>query len=413
MLNKRTKTTWRKVKLGEVAEVCGGGTPSTQNSLYWNGDLPWLTPAEISNNPKRFIKKTKRYITKEGLKNSSAKLMPINSLLLTSRATIGDIIINKIPMATNQGFINIEPKEIDLMFLFYWLKNNRKFFNQIAIGSTFNELSKSFFKKINILIPENPEEQKRIASILSAFDDKIELNNKINKILEDMAQAIFKEWFVKFRFPGYKKIKMIDSELGKIPEEWEVKGLGDGIITEIISNGINEFNGEKIYLATADVNGKEISNLKTKIKYIKRPSRADMEPTINSIWFAKMVNTYKVLFFFNGNKEDINKFILSTGFMGIKCNKNSEFYIYTIISSIKFHNLKDTLVQGAVQEALTLGNIRKVKILIPTEQILEEFNKIAKPIFNKIYKNKLENQKLTSLRDLLLPKLMSGELLIK
>lgn len=407
----KAKTTWRKVKLGEIVDVNGGGTPSTSNPNYWGGNIAWLTPAEVvALRRNRFITKTERYITKEGLKNSSAKVMPVDSLLLTSRATIGEITINKVPMATNQGFINIEPKENDLMFLFYWLKKNKKFFNQMAIGSTFNELSKSVFKKIEILIPKDVNQQKRIADILSAFDDKIEMNNKTNQTLEQMASAIFKEWFVKFRFPRYKKVKMINSELGKIPKGWEVKSLGDGIFTKIISNGIDKFNGEKIYLATADVNGKDIANSEIKISYNKRPSRADMQPLINSVWFAKMINTYKVLFFFDQNEEDLQKYILSTGFMGIKCNNGLEFFIYIFVSSKKFHLIKDTLVQGAVQEALTLGNIKQLKILIPATEVLAKFNQIIKPMFCEIYKNKSENQKLASLRDLLLPKLMSGEI---
>ena len=283
-------------------------------------------------------------------------------------------------------------------------------FQQIGSDVGVPGLNRDIAYSLEVKIPEDPNEQKRIADILSAFDEKIELNNKISKNLEAIAQAIFKEWFVKFKFPGHEKAKFIDSELGKIPKGWEVKQFGDGIITEVISNGIDKFNGEKIYLATADVDGKEISNTKTKITYDKRPSRADMQPIINSMWFAKMINTYKILFFFDGNKEDLEKFILSTGFMGIKCNNGSEFFMYLFISSKKFHSIKDTLVQGAVQEALTLGNIKRVKILIPSKEVLLRFNEIIKPMFGKIYKNRLENQKLASLRDLLLPKLMSGEI---
>jgi len=296
---------------------------------------------------------------------------------------------------------------IDRKFLFYkLLKANIK---STITGSAQPQITITELNQLEIATP-NIEKQKRIANILSAFDEKIELNNKISKNLEAIAQAIFKEWFVKFKFPGHEKAKFIDSELGKIPKGWEVKQFGDGIITEVISNGIDKFNGEKIYLATADVDGKEISNTKTKITYDKRPSRADMQPIINSMWFAKMINTYKILFFFDGNKEDLEKFILSTGFMGIKCNNGSEFFMYLFISSKKFHSIKDTLVQGAVQEALTLGNIKRVKILIPSKEVLLRFNEIIKPMFGKIYKNRLENQKLASLRDLLLPKLMSGEI---
>jgi len=236
------------------------------------------------------------------------------------------------------------------------------------------------------------------------------LNNKINKTLEEMAQAIFKHWFVDFKFPGYEKTKFVNSELGKIPEGWEVGFLGDSKCSEIIKPGIEKFDGEKIYLATADVAGNEIINYETKITFNKRPIRANSQPILNSIWFAKMIKTYKVLFFFEGNKEDINKYILSTGFVGIRALRDLQYFLYLFINSAKFHKIKDTLVQGAVQEALTNTTIKAIKIIIPPSDIIFQFNKKVEPLIVEIYKNKKENQKLVELRDLLLPKLMSGEI---
>src|SRR4030042_2436435 len=110
-MNSFKETTWRKVKLRDILSVSGGGTPNTNNSEYWNGDIPWLTPAEVSGFKGRFIEKTKRNISEKGLQYSSAKLIPAGSLLLTSRATIGNVVINKVPIATNQGFINISPSK--------------------------------------------------------------------------------------------------------------------------------------------------------------------------------------------------------------------------------------------------------------------------------------------------------------
>jgi type I restriction enzyme S subunit len=376
---------WRKVKLGEIVNVSGGGTPSTSNPKYWGGNIAWLTPAEVvALNGNRFINKTERYITEEGLKNSSAKVMPVNSLLLTSRATIGEVVINKIPMATNQGFINIEPKNVDLMFLFYWLKNNRKFLNQMAIGSTFNELSKSVFKKIDILLPEDINEQKRIADILSAFDDKIELNNKIIKTLEEMAQEVFKEWFVKFRFPGWQKVKFVDSELGKIPEEWEVKKLGDilsleygkaltapnrkaGNIPVYASSGIVGYHNEKLDNGPGIIVG-----------------RAGIP---GSVYWSQ------------------------TDFYCV----DSAFYVKTTISKyfvyylLKYQNL-ESLVSGSAVPGLNRNMVYLNLAVLPNIEIINKFEDFIKPVFLKIYNLKAENQTLAELRDLLLPKLMSGEI---
>jgi len=390
--NEKQPKTWRKVKLGEVLELkYGFGLPETKRKT---GRVPVFGSSGIV-----------------GAHNEAA--VQSQGIVIGRKGHVGSIHYSNVPFYPIDTVYYVDQLKIpgDIKFFYYFLK--RMPFQQIGSDVGVPGLNRDIAYSLEVKIPEDPNIQKRIADVLSAFDDKIELNNKINQTLEQMAQAIFKEWFVKFKFPGHEKAKFIDSELGKIPKGWEVKQFGDGIITEVISNGIDKFNGEKIYLATADVDGKEISNTKTKITYDKRPSRADMQPIINSMWFAKMINTYKILFFFDGNKEDLEKFILSTGFMGIKCNNGSEFFMYLFISSKKFHSIKDTLVQGAVQEALTLGNIKRVKILIPSKEVLLRFNEIIKPMFGKIYKNRLENQKLASLRDLLLPKLMSGKILVK
>jgi len=305
-------------------------------------------------------------------------------------------------------FIDSLKKDGDLKFFYYLLKTID--FKKVDINVGVPGLNRDTAHSLDILIPEDLNEQKRIADILSSFDDKIELNNKIIKTLEEIAQEVFKEWFVRFRFPGWEKVKFVDSELGKIPEGWEVGYLGDEIYSEIIKPKVKKFEGEKIYLATADVEKNEIVNEKTKISYNNRPIRANMEPVLNSIWFAKMINTYKVLFFFEGNKEDIERYILSTGFMGIYTLKNMQYYLYLFINSKEFHQIKDTLVQGAVQEAITNTNVKQIKFLIPPVNLLDEFNKKVEPLLIKAYKLKKENQTLAALRDLLLPKLMSGEI---
>ncbi|MGC8651622.1 MAG: restriction endonuclease subunit S, partial [Minisyncoccia bacterium] len=152
----------------------------------------------------------------------------------------------------------------------------------IAGGTTYESINKDQIENIEFLIPEDSKEQKRIADILSAFDEKIEVNSKIIKTLEEMASAIFKEWLNE-----NSKFKNQKSKLN----EWEVGYLSDGVCSEIIKPGIKKFFGEKIYLATADVIKNEIVNEKVKINYNNRPIRANMEPILNSVWFAKMINT--------------------------------------------------------------------------------------------------------------------------
>jgi type I restriction enzyme S subunit len=400
------KTTWRKVKLGEVLELkYGFGLPEKKRG---SGKVPVFGSSGII-----------------GTHDQAA--VESNGLIIGRKGHVGSVYYSDMPFYPIDTVYFVDKLKIpgDLKFFYYLLQCIP--FEKIGSDVGVPGLNRDIAYGLEIVIPENPEEQKRIAEILSAFDDKIELNNKISRTLEQMAQAIFKGWFIKFNFPvefevkseklkvkslGYKESggKMIDSELGKIPEGWKIGYLGDGVCSEIIKPGIERFNGEKIYLATADVMGTEIVNTSTRITYGNRPIRANSQPILNSIWFAKMINTYKVLFFFEGNKEDIEKYILSTGFMGIKALRNMQYYLYFFINSENFHQIKDTLVQGAVQEAITNANIKEIKILIPPEDLMDKFNEKVESLIVKIYKNKVENQKLAALRDLLLPKLMSGEI---
>jgi type I restriction enzyme S subunit len=381
--NQKLPKGWQKVKLGEVFDLkYGFGLPEKKRS---NGNVPVFGSSGIIGVHDQPVVKS-------------------DGLIVGRKGHIGSIYYSDKPFYPIDTVYFVDKLKIpgDLKFFYYFLQ--RIPFKKIGSDVGVPGLNREIAYNLDILIPENPEEQKRIASILSAFDDKIELNNKISRTLEQMAQEIFREWFNK-----NSKFKMQNSKL----KGWKVGYLGDGICSEIIKSGIKNFIGEKIYLATADVTQNEILNERIKITYNNRPIRANMEPTLDSVWFAKMINTYKVLFFFEGNKDDIAKYILSTGFMGIKALMNMQYYLYFFINSGQFHRLKDTLVQGAVQEAITNTNVKEIKFLIPPANLINNFNEKVDPLIKKVFKNKIENQKLAELRDLLLPKLMSGEIRIK
>jgi len=214
-------------KLEEVAEIVGGGTPSTTNSDYWGGDIPWLTPRDLSTTEERFVTRGERNISRLGLENSSAKLLPTGTVLLTTRAPIGYLAIASNPICTNQGFKSLIPNEqvVDSVFLYYLLKNNVEYLKSVGVGTTFAEISGGALRQIELKFPDLSV-QHQIAEILSVLDDKIELNRKTNQTLEGIAQAIFKEWFIDFNYPGATG-EMVDSPLGPIPKGWRVGTVGD------------------------------------------------------------------------------------------------------------------------------------------------------------------------------------------
>jgi type I restriction enzyme S subunit len=165
---------WKMVRLGKVVDVVSGGTPSTSKEEYWEGNIPWVTPTEITKLKTRYINETSRKITDLGLKNSSATIVPENSLILCSRATVGACAINKKEITTNQGFKNLVPTNIDIYFLFYLIKTKKNSLVRISSGSTFLEFSKKDIQRMKVVLP-SLEEQKAIASILTTADNEIDL----------------------------------------------------------------------------------------------------------------------------------------------------------------------------------------------------------------------------------------------
>ena len=177
-------------KIKEIGQVVGGGTPSTTNPDYYGGGIPWLSPKDLSDYKKRYIRCGEKNITKLGLDNSSARLMPAGTVLLSSRAPIGYIAIAANEICTNQGFKSIIPNRdlVDSEFLYYSLKNNVERIKDLGVGTTFAEISGKVLENYEINLPEL-DNQMKIVSILSSLDGLIELNQEINANLGGVSFA--------------------------------------------------------------------------------------------------------------------------------------------------------------------------------------------------------------------------------
>ena len=179
---------WEKTKFGDIAVVVGGGTPDTNTSQYWNGKIQWFTPSEIGRN--KYVYNSVRTISEEGLNKSSAKLLPIGTILLSSRATVGECSINKKECTTNQGFQSLIPKEnISNEFVYYLIQTKRKDLIRKSCGSTFLEISANEVRKIVVSIP-TIKEQDKIAKLLSLLDERIATQNKIIDKLQTLIKGI-------------------------------------------------------------------------------------------------------------------------------------------------------------------------------------------------------------------------------
>ena len=166
---------WRQLEISKIADVIGGATPNTTDSMYWNnGSIPWATPTDITSNNSKYISRTKDRITQAGLDACAAKLLPKGTILFTSRATIGAKAIADVPMATNQGFANFVPREIPGDFLYYLIDILTPIFKRLGSGTTFDEVNKRDIRKVWCAIPIRPEEQEAVARILDTIDMVIE-----------------------------------------------------------------------------------------------------------------------------------------------------------------------------------------------------------------------------------------------
>ena len=165
---------WVETSLGEIAEVIGGGTPSTTNPEYWDGDIVWLTPTEITSQDGKVVSDSIRKISNLGFQNSGAQMLPRDSVILTSRASVGYVALAGTDLCTNQGFQSLIPKPSVLAkFLMFWIQQNKPEFESRSAGSTFKEISKSNVKSIKLQLPPLPE-QKRIVDLISSVDSYVE-----------------------------------------------------------------------------------------------------------------------------------------------------------------------------------------------------------------------------------------------
>ena len=211
---------WEKTTFGDIAIVVGGGTPDTKTSQYWNGRIQWFTPSEIGRN--KYVYNSVRTISEEGLNKSNAKLLPIGTILLSSRATVGECSINKKECTTNQGFQSLIPKEnISNEFIYYLIQTKRKDLIRKSCGSTFLEISANEVRKIVVSIP-TIKEQDKIAKLLSLLDERIATQNKIIEDLKKLKSAISKKLLCNDKWTTYKIQDIAEIGRGRVISSVEI-----------------------------------------------------------------------------------------------------------------------------------------------------------------------------------------------
>jgi len=357
--SKRSKHT-----LIEIVDLIGGGTPKTSVTEYWGGNIPWLSVKDF-NNDNRYVYSTEKNITKAGLENSSTKLLVHNDIIISARGTVGELAMIPFPMAFNQSCYGIRGKQdiIDQTYLYYFLKDSINILKNQTHGSVFDTITRDTFANIYIDLPSLNEQQK-IANILSSIDNKIENNTKINHHLEQAAQAIYLQMFsdsscsprgTLSELVEFKNGKSRPTESGNIP----VYG-GNGVLSYTNYNNVE--NAVVIGRVGAYCGSIHLET--------------------SSCWVS-------------------DNAIFAKSKLG-----DMEYFDYFLLKSLSLN----TLHIGTSQPLLTQGILNAIEVHVPEVKTIKHYNYVVLPLFNRIKNALNENTYLATLRDVLLPRLMSSEL---
>lgn len=418
-----SQNSWRTAPLPDIAEIVCGGTPSTSIPEYWEPEIDWVTAKDVSECDLAKIWKTERKISRRGLENSSAKMLPALATVLIARgATMGKCRMVARPMALNQTCYGIVAREnADPRFIFYKLNSLYTHFRAVAHGTVFDTVIGSGLRRLQMQVPDL-REQKAVADILETLDDKIELNQRMNETLEAMARAIFKSWFVDFdavraKAEGRQPFGMDaqtaalfpdsfqDSSLGKIPRGWAVQSL----------DAVAHFrNG--LALQKYPPRGDEFLPV-IKIAQLRKGTTEDADKAAADIPSEYVVLDGDVLFSWSGSLEAViwcgGRGALNQHLFKVTSSNHPMWFYYFWI----LEHLADfqAIASG---KATTMGHIQRhhlteAKVLVPPAELVEAMDKVFSPIMQAIVGNKLQSRTLANLRDTLLPKLISGEIRLK
>lgn len=373
---------WNRVPLIDYIELIGGGTPKTTVPEYWNGNIPWLSVKDF-NNDKRYVYSTEKHISQSGFENSPTKMLHKDDIIISARGTVGEIAMIPFDMAFNQSCYGIRASRgIDQPFLYYLLKNCISQLKRMTHGSVFDTITRDTFANIEVDIPD-AETQKRISSVLADIDNKIEVNDAINDNLAELLQTVYQERF------------------GDVSAATE-----QGMLSDICSYSrdrvaVSELNASTYFSTENMLPGKAGATEAASLPTIPQTTACHKGDTLISNirpYFKKIVYCEDRC----GCSTDVLCFT--------PVQPKYAAYLFSTLYADKFFAF---MVAGSKGTKMPRGDKQQIMaypVALPSDEELDEFNKLALPILAQLHSNKAENKRLSATRDALLPKLMSGEI---
>lgn len=388
----------KKYKLDELYEM-GSGISSTKEQA--GHGYPFASFSTVFNNI--FLPNELKDLMETSEEQRETSSIRAGDVLITRTSETSDelamscVALKDYPNATFSGFVKrlrpITKGVANPKYMAFYLRSSyfRKLINANTIMTLRASFNEDIFSFLDVYLPEY-KTQEKIGQFLYLIEEKIKNNNKINNNLIETIDTIYNEF--------------VFSDRAK-KSDFKVQNMFKNDLYSLIKPGVSQFD-TKTYYATSEVNGMYISDGWT-ISYDNRESRANMTPTLYSVWFAKMKNSIKHLFLNDEMSNFVDNSILSTGFYGLQCNELTFEYVASVIHNANFEKLKDILSHGATQQGIGDDDLKNIKLLVPSQELLKEYHNKTAPMFSLISKNINENNALIQLRNELLPLLMNGQ----
>ena len=383
---------WLKTSLIDIVELIGGGTPKTSKAEYWGGSINWLSVKDF-NNENRYVYTTEKTITEVGLNNSSTKLLKKDDIIISARGTVGELAMIPFPMAFNQSCYGIRAKDgINSTFLYYLIKHSVRKLKAMTHGSVFDTITRDTFANIEVVIPDI-ETQQRVAKMLADIDDKVKNNQSINNNLLEQVLALYTRKFVTTNNPARSTIRAdeyFDIAIGKTPPRKESHWFSNNP-DDVTWISISDMGSCGVYINSSSEQLMQEAVEKHNVKIVPNNTVIlSFKLTVGRIAITDgEMATNEAIAHFKTDKPEINE------------------YLYCYLKKFNYQTMGST---SSIATAVNSKIIKAMPFIVPTDEEIREFHDIAAPMFSLIKSNQQEINRLSVLRDSLLPKLMSGEL---
>lgn len=397
------------LQIKEIGKVITGKTPSTEDASNFDGKYPFITPSDIKSFDEKYLLETERTLSEKGIKKLKNNILPKEAICFVCiGSTIGKMCLTNTIAYSNQQINSlIVNNNFDAHYMFYFLRYIKSYFQQLGAGTGSGKgiVNKTTFENSKVKVETNKNIQVKIADILSTYDNLIENNNKRIRLLEQMAENLYKEWFVRFRFPGYENKKYVDG----IPADWKILRMSDFCyVTDGTHDTPKPVNDGGVPLVTGKCikNGFIDFNEPYNISYQDHESISKRSGLQTGDILFSNIGTVGTTCLVNYDREFSVKNVIIFKPGNIKVSN----YLYSWLNSDSIQAIFATQTNGASQQFVGLNFMRRFKILVPNENVLDLYSDKIKPIRTEIVKLHDINENLTKQRDTLLPRLMSGKI---